>query len=432
MGRALNPSQEQILHQNFIRAATAAAVAAAFSAAAVAGGFQLTEQSALGLGRAYAGMGVDGTDVSGLYYNPATITLHQGTQAQFGFVGVGLNLDYNAHDGGSNSDENGRKKPEAVPNLFISHQINDVTWIGFGFTVPFGLSTEYNEDWEQAGEGTEAKIEVYDFNPTVAWKVSEKFSLGAGISYQYVKADLGFNWSEHSQLGAAKPGMAYTKVSGDAWGWNVGMMWTPVENVRIGASYRSAVGHTVDGTLKTDSNVMLPNGQGGHISLPTTMSAQVSMDAPAWALLSAAWDVNDWLSLYGSMRWADWSSFKSLTIETPQADFASKKNWKDTYLYAIGYDARINSFWTLRGGIAYETSTIDDKYTRTGTIPDADRWWFAIGSSFHWTKDFQTDVGFAHLHGVHERSLYDSNHNEMGKFRKLDAYIIGIQGQYRF
>lgn len=69
------------MHQNFIRAAAAAAVAATFSSAAVAGGFQLTEQSALGLGRAYAGMGVDGTDVSGLYYNPATMTLHTGTQA---------------------------------------------------------------------------------------------------------------------------------------------------------------------------------------------------------------------------------------------------------------------------------------------------------------------------------------------------------------
>ena len=102
------------MHQNFIRAA---------AAAAVAGGFQLTEQSALGLGRAYAGIGVDGTDVSGLYYNPATMTLHTGTQAQFGFVGVGLNLDYNSKDGGSIHDENGRKQPEAVPNLFISHQI---------------------------------------------------------------------------------------------------------------------------------------------------------------------------------------------------------------------------------------------------------------------------------------------------------------------
>ena len=408
------------MHQNFIRAAAAAAVAATFSSAAVAGGFQLTEQSALGLGRAYAGMGVDGTDVSGLYYNPATMTLHTGTQAQFGFVGVGLNLDYNSKDGGSDHDENGRKQPEAVPNLFISHQINDVTWIGFGFTVPFGLSTEYGEDWEQSREGTEAKIEVYDFNPSFAWKLSDKVSLGAGISYQYVKADLGFNWTE------LYAGMAYTKVSGDAWGWNVGAMWTPVENVRFGVSYRSAVGHTVNGDLNVTVNKPV-------FSKVITTPATVSMDAPAWAMLSAAWDVNDWLSLYGTMRWADWSSFKALTVEAgPLFSSSQPKNWKDTYLYSVGYDARINSFWTLRGGIAYETSTIDDKYTRTGTIPDADRWWFAIGSSFHWTKDFQTDVGFAHLHGVHERSLYNSEHEEIGKFRKLDAYIIGIQGQYRF
>lgn len=191
----------------------------------------------------------------------------------------------------------------------------------------------------------------------------------------------------------------------------------------IRAAAAAAVGHTVNGTLTTEKSLA---------GLPTSMDAQVSMDAPAWAMLSAAWDVNDWLSLYGTMRWADWSSFKALTIETEHKDFSSPKNWKDTYLYSVGYDARINSFWTLRGGIAYETSTIDDKYTRTGTIPDADRWWFAIGSSFHWTKDFQTDVGFAHLHGVHERSLYNSKHEEIGKFRKLDAYIIGIQGQYRF
>lgn len=103
------------MHQNFIRAAAAAAVAATFSSAAVAGGFQLTEQSALGLGRAYAGIGVDGTDVSGLYYTPATMTLHTGTQAQFGFVGVGLNLDYNSKDGGSIHDENGRKQPKPYP-----------------------------------------------------------------------------------------------------------------------------------------------------------------------------------------------------------------------------------------------------------------------------------------------------------------------------
>ena len=114
-----------------------------------------------------------------------------------------------------------------------------------------------------------------------------------------------------------------------------------------------------------------------------------------------------------------------------------ENGWKDTYLMSVGYDLRVNSFWTLRGGIAYETSPISDEHKRTAIIPDADRWWFAIGSSFHWTKDFQTDIGFAHLHGVHERSLYSQSQTtgewtEVGRYRHLDAYLLGVQMQYRF
>ena len=402
-----------MLH-NFIRSAAATAVVAAFASAANAGGFQLTEQSALALGRAYAGVGVDGTDVSGVYYNPATMTLHPGTQMQLGIVGVGLNLDYAGNNG---SRENGRKKPEIVPHAFVSHQLTDDAWVGFALTVPFGLSTDYSNNWDQAADGTSAMIKVIDFNPNFAYKLSDKVSLGAGFSYQYVEAKLGFNWDKQGA------GMSHLKVDGHAWGWNIGMMWTPVETVRIGVSYRSKVEHTVYGTLKTQSKIM-----GGF---PTSMDASVTMDAPAWAMLSAAWEVNDWLNLYGTFRWADWSSFQRLTIDTPTMSFPSEKKWKDTYLMTLGYDAKMSDFWTLRGGVGYETSTISDPTLRTGTIPDADRYWLAIGSSFHWTKDFQTDVAFAHLRGVHERSVYQGS-KEIGKFRKLDAYLIGVQAQYRF
>lgn len=411
--------QESILLQNFIRSAAATAVVAAFASAANAGGFQLTEQSALALGRAYAGVGVDGSDVSGVYYNPATMTLHPGTQMQLGVVGVGLNLDY-AGDNGSR--ENGRKKPEVVPHAFVSHQLTDDAWVGFALTVPFGLSTDYSNDWDQAGDGTSAMIKVIDFNPNVAYKLSDKVSLGAGVSFQYVEAKLGFNKTTQNQL--TNMGMTHLKVDGHEWGWNVGLMWTPVETVRVGLSYRSKVEHTVNGQMTTQS--LAPQLQ--------NLDASVTMDAPAWAMLSAAWEVNDWLNLYGTFRWADWSSFQNLTVDFDMPQLPSQtmpKNWKDTYLMTLGYDAKMSDFWTLRGGIGYETSTISDPTLRTGTIPDADRYWLAIGSSFHWTKNFQTDVAFAHLRGVHERSVY-KNGSEIGKFRKLDAYLLGVQAQYRF
>lgn len=442
-----------MIRTNLKIAATALAVASAFASTAYAAGFQLTEQSALALGRAYAGVGVDGTDVSGMYYNPATMTLHPGTQVQLGAVGVGLNLEYVGHD--AEYKENGRAKEEVLPHGYISHQINDTTWVGLALTIPYGLATEYDSNWEHQELGTDAKITVINFNPNVAWKATDTLSFGAGIALQYVDAKFGVGVG---QLGDGSIHNEYT-ADGFTWGFNLGMMWAPVENVRFGVSYRSETKHKTNGTLKT-------RGTGTLAQLNGDYDASVTVSGPAWAMFNAAWDVNDYLSLYATFRWADWSSFKSLKTDAPElstkvAELAQnigtkdpqmgmivgsvfsdlsniENNWVDTYLYSVGYDLRVNSFWTLRGGVAYETSAIGDPKTRTALIPDADRWWFAIGSSFHWTKDFQTDIGFAHLHGVHERSLYShnkfdgSNGKQIGKFRHLDAYLLGVQMQYRF
>lgn len=445
---------------SFKIAAASAAVASLFASAANAGGFQLTEQSALGLGRAYAGAGVDGADVSGVYYNPASMTLTPGTTAQLGFVGVGLNLDYADNSG---TTENGRKAPELIPHAYISHQVNDTTWVGFSFTVPFGMATEYDRNWAHKDHGTDAEIMVFDFNPSVAWKVTDKVRLGAGISLQYVDASLGMGGTAPTSLISHETTNVHGQLeaTSTAWGWNAGILFMPVENVRLGLSYRSQIQHKAEGDLTIDGLAPL---NAGIMQLPLdqfngTYDSGAVVSAPAWAMMSAAWDVNSWLSLYATFRWTDWSSFESLKVDTSALESAImgslppgsegmagpivgqmvegmsyiRNNWRDTYLYSVGGDLRVNSFWTLRGGIAYETSPIQERETRTAIIPDADRWWFSVGSTFHWTKDFQTDVGFSHLHGVHERSLYDKETGkELGKFRKLDAYLLGVQAQYRF
>lgn len=447
----------------------AAAIAAALSAVAGtahAAGFQLTEQSALALGRAYAGVGVDGTDISGVYYNPATMVLHKGTKVQGGGVLVGLNLDY--ADKKPGNDQNGRGSEQFVPHGFMTHQINDTTWVGLGITVPFGMATEYSKNWARKDHGTDAEIMVIDFNPNVAWKLTDRFSIGAGVSLQYADATLGIGADVVNPEKDVNDSIrGELKVDTWAWGWNIGAMWMPLDNLRFGVSYRSEVRHTAEGDLKV-------SGVGGSTATSPLKGVNgkydgsVEMSAPAWAMATAAWDVNDMLSLYATFRWTDWSSFKSLDIESSGLNAASmgvisgimgnaliasddKKtligmlegvsagmqhitnDWRDTYMGSLGADLRVNDFWTLRGGVAYETSPIARPQTRTAIIPDANRWWFAVGSSFKWSKQFQTDVAFAHLHGVGERNLYAKDTGEkIGRFRRLDAYLIGVQAQYAF
>ena len=428
-------------------ALTAIAVAATFASTAHAAGFMLTEQSAGSLGRAYAGAGVDGTDLSGVYYNPATMVLHKGTAVQLGLVGVGLNLDYAGEDG---TTANGRNKAEVIPHGYFVHQINDTVWFGLGVTVPFGMGTEYDSHWDQADRGISANIQTVDINPNFAFKLSEKFSFGFGASIQYAQADL----KKRSEVGegAIHLGSMESEIDADsiAWGWNVGFMWRPVENFRVGVSYRSQIRHDAEGDLKVKDF----QGEGMGEMLESSINSQLgtfdgfaTVTAPAWAMASVAWDVNEVVSLYGTFRWTDWSSFDKLeitsnksleitipptTITKPISETITNK-WRDTYLGSLGMDLRLTDWWTLRGGIAYETSPISKPEYRTAIIPDADRWWFAIGSSFKWSDNFQTDVSFAHLHGVHERSLYDSEKGgKVGKFRKLDAYLLGVQMVYKF
>lgn len=422
-------------------ALSAIAVAAAFASTAHAAGFMLTEQSAGALGRAYAGAGVDGTDLSGVYYNPATMVLHKGTAIQMGFVGIGLNLDYVGEENGQEVTANGRNKSQAIPHGYFIHQINDTAWFGLAMTVPFGMGTEYDDDWAGNDHGISATILTFDLNPNFAFKLSEKFSVGFGASIQYAQADLKIR----SALDKRAPALtAESEIDADsiAWGWNVGMMWSPVENFRVGLSYRSQIKHDAEGDFTLDrpqnNGVDIPIGilpeDAQKVLNMQSFDGYATVTAPAWAMASVAWDVNDLVSLYGTFRWTDWSSFDELNITTnvPSVGGNIKNKWRDTYLGSLGMDLRLTDWWTLRGGIAYESSPIANPRTRTAIIPDADRWWFAIGSSFKWSDNFQTDISFAHLHGVHERNLYDSHGNKEGRFRKLDAYLLGAQLVYKF
>lgn len=431
-------------------ALSAIAVAAAFASTAHAAGFMLTEQSAGALGRAYAGAGVDGTDLSGVYYNPATMVLHKGTAIQMGFVGIGLNLDYVGEKG---ETANGRNKSQAIPHGYIVHQINDKAWFGLSMTVPFGMGTEYDDDWAGNEHGISATILTFDLNPNFAFKLSEKFSVGFGASIQYASADLKIRKDITNEangiLAAFKKdpvdkASVRSEIDADsiAWGWNVGMMWSPLENLRFGVSYRSKITHDAEGDLSIDQLSLssdspelsqIVGGTLSQLGAYGDMTGAATVTAPAWAMASVAWDVNDLVSLYGTFRWTDWSSFDELKIDGDGQTVSSIPNkWRDTYLGSLGMDLRLTDWWTLRGGIAYESSPIANPQYRTAIIPDADRWWFAIGSSFKWSDNFQTDVSFAHLHGVHERNIYNDQGAKEGRFRKLDAYLLGLQMVYKF
>lgn len=399
-------------------AAAAMMVAGAFATQTYAAGFQLSEQSAIQMGRAMAGAGVVGDDLSAVHYNPAGMTLLSGTRMQATGTWVAVNLDYESHDG--SVTENGRLKGQTIPAGFLTHQINDSLWAGLGLTVPYGMGTEYGEDWEGRERGTESMILTFDINPNLAWKVNDKLSVGGGISLQYAKAELGMGMG---------PMQANVKGDSWAWGWNVGLMFQPVETVRLGLAYRSHIAHNAEGHTDVKSPLNLTSDMKVRIKTPDTVT------------LSATWEATDALRLSGTARWSKWSNFRTLDVQnldfngTPYAKFANvpvENNWDDTWFFSVGADYKLNGQWTVRGGVAYDQGPVENQY-RMAVIPDTDRVWFSGGASYKYTDNLTFDFGATYIKGVGDTDLYDKVGGEkIGEFKSLDSYIFSAQMQYLF
>lgn len=396
-------------------AAAAMMVAGAFATQTYAAGFQLSEQSAIQMGRAMAGAGVVGDDLSAVHYNPAGMTLLSGTRMQATGTWVAVNLDYESHDG--SVTENGRLKGQIIPAGFLTHQINDSLWAGLGLTVPYGMGTEYGEDWEGRERGTESMILTFDINPNLAWKVNDKLSVGGGISLQYAKAELGMGMG---------PMQANVKGDSWAWGWNVGLMFQPVETVRLGLAYRSHIAHNAEGHTDVKSPLNLTSDMKVRIKTPDTVT------------LSATWEATDALRLSGTARWSKWSNFRTLDVQnldfngTQFANVPVENNWDDTWFFSVGADYKLNGQWTVRGGVAYDQGPVENQY-RMAVIPDTDRVWFSGGASYKYTDNLTFDFGATYIKGVGDTDLYDKVGGEkIGEFKSLDSYIFSAQMQYLF
>lgn len=407
---------------------------------AQAAGFALIEQSASGMGNAFAGMGARSDDPSTQYFNPATMAfMNKGMQLTVGGHVVAPNASlgdesaHNATAGFGNAVVSGNDGGNAgelafVPNLYFKMDFNDDVTLGLGVSVPFGLSTEYRDGWAGRYHALESKVETINVNPAVSWKLNDKLSIGGGVSVQYVKAKLTNAIDSSSTcLGLAARGLvagascaanglltpgnaatdSYVKLEGDdiSLGFNLGVVFKPNEQTTLGLAYRSMIEQNLDGKAKFKKSAGLNavlNGSANPLvnrQLANT-DIQAQVDLPENVSLSGAFQATPDLELLADVTWTNWSRFKELRIDFDnpvQADGVTTENWDDNWRYSVGANYKWNSSLTLRGGVAYDETVVSDKQHRTPRIPDQNRTWLAFGASWAMSPANTLDVGYAHL-----------------------------------
>lgn len=370
---------------------------------AAASGFQLLEQSASGLGNAYAGQAASAQDSSTIYFNPAGMTKLPGRNAvgainvikpSSEFTNTGSTLAPLQTSLGGNGGDAGEWA--FVPNTYLSWQINPQIFIGVGINAPFGLKTEYDPSWVGRFHAIESSMKTVNVNPSVAYKMSDTLSIGAGVNYQRADAKLSnsVNYSAASggAVGVGVEGIATVKGHDHAWGYNVGLLYELNANTRIGAAYRSAMSYTVDGYVTfTNRPALLAGGlPDGGVSADIKLPASASVSL--FHRLDPRWDV------LADVSWTKWSSIQELNILRANGTLLATTplRWDDTWRFSVGANYHHSSAWTWRFGLSYDESPVPDA-DRTPRIPDQDRTWLAFGAQYRLSKQLAMDVGYAHL-----------------------------------
>lgn len=395
--------------------------------AAFAAGFQLSEQSAVAMGRAQAGAGVVGDDLSAAFYNPAGLTLFKGTQAQAGGSLVSLDLPFKNTAG--QEIENGRGKTELVPHAYLVHRLNERAVFGLAMTAPFGMGVEYGDNWAGRAKGISAKIMTVDINPSIAYQLTDKLSLGLGASLQYAKADL-----KKGAAPAGTPGLgqAIGEIDADSWaaGYNLGVMYSFSKDTRIGLSYRSKIDHDAKG------DYTFSGGVGPFAAWNGVYDGSASVTTPDTWLLSGYSKINDQWGVSGSVRRSNWTTFDTLVIGNGSAPVpglgaipATKipNHWKASWMYAVGADYAWSQNATFRAGVAYETSPVPSADLKNPILPDTDRLWLAVGASYKLSAQTTLDLAYTRLQGVGDKDI-----TGLGEFGSINGSIFSAQLQHRF
>lgn len=437
-------------------AALGVAVAGALvSPTASASGFQINENTAQALGRAYAGREAAGNDASVVLNNPAAMVDFDTYAVQLDATAIDVYAKFNGGgtdaigmplSGGNGGNGGG---VYGVPAFSFIAPIAQNWRIGFGMDAPYGLKTQYDAGWVGRYQALKSSLKTMDFVGSVAWAASPEFSLGFSVIAQKATIDLS-NAVNFGAVLAAPPfnlaptflpqsadGMAEVRGDNWKWGWQIGAEWKPTTQDTLAFDYRAKINHHINGNayFTMPASVQYVLSQPGVPPLFQNTAASGDVATPAVASFSYWHKTLGSVSWGAELSWTGWNSFKQLAISfanPAQPNINQYYGWKNTWFGSVGMDYKLSDTWTLRGGIAYDQSPTRN-FSRDPRLPDATRRWITVGAGWSPTSQLALNVGYAHLFinngGINDVSA--TGDHLVGDFSN-SGDLLGISMQYKF
>lgn len=398
--------------------ATSLALLIASSGDVWAAGYSSEATSTSGLGNSYAGSVTGVHDVSDMFFNPAVLSDVE--NGEFILSATYLDVDINTK-GGSKTDGTSKTanvhdagRGVTVPALYVAKRINQDMVFGLAVTSPFGLATSYNKSWQGADRAIDTSVSTININPSLAYKVDDKLSLGAGLQAQYYEAKLTNNYAS----------AYYTKVHGSGWGYgfNLGAKYQATKDLKLGIGYRSKIDHVLNGSVAV---------QGYAYS-----DARSKATTPESLTAGAAYKFNPTTELVYDLTWTRWSRLKSFGVYAEQNNSlssASSYNWRDSFLHSVGANFNMNDKFLLRTGLAYEKEAVADS-NRNPTVPVSNKIWASAGFNYKLSNSLSVDAAYVRQFYRNAKSSFagTSTTNSLNVHYKtrVDVFSLALKKEF--
>lgn len=388
-------------------------------------GFALYEPSVVyhAMGGAVVGKAMD---ASANFANPATLTDLTNIWVTVGFVTEHPRGNVRGRcDGRSWGDETMDPGLFWLPHAQVAIPLPADFVFGLGLQAEYGLGTSYRDGWIMNWSTTETTVQGLVINPNLAYKITDSWSVGAGIRWlffdfeQYSKPYCAQNVDFGPPLGVhtANFGQFNNRLKGDnefkSIGWQVGTKYDVTETFSVGAVYKSAIDVTVKGrtsnspyvanvdtwsTLAAGSYGMTPQQMLAYQAATHSGDAEADLTLPQSITAGCNWDcAKDW-HLGAAVSWTQWSQFDMLTFRLPPSgpdgDKHTKLNWRDTWRGSLGACWDFAEDWRWMISYTYDMDSTDQTQ-ESAMLPPADRHIAASGFAWDCWAGFELALSYS-------------------------------------
>ena len=388
-----------------------------------AGGFQVNTQGqkALGMGGAFTAYN---KDASAVYYNPGAVAMLD--SGRFISIGSTFVMSRTAFRSTATEQIAEMETQKMFPSyLYVSLPVAGKLSAGLSINSPYGIHTKWDDNWEGRAVVQEMSLQTYYVQPTLSYRISNTFSVGAGLVY---------GWSDllvRRQIGEFN-GNAKFESQASGFGFNAGIFGKIQDEISFGITYRSGIKLNQNKGEATFTNIPAFHGSTysnqttqSELNLPSTLSVGFSNRINSKVVASFEFNLTGW-STYDSLN------FTFENTETP--DVRAGRRYEDAMAFRVGVDYTRNEKLTLRAGAYFDESPIRDEFV-TPDIPDGTRLGLTAGLSYKLSDRFELDAAYVY-ENISERRAKANEFNPQisnigGAFRS-NTHGIGLGLNYKF